>query len=114
MNRLRSLTLTKCRNLPFILALDPSQTGPLICPCLEELVIYVGGQDEFCITALISMGKERAANHAKLSSITIIDLGNFIPGNEVLRLREHIAHVEYRVDDVSPVDWDPLPGKLYY
>ena len=56
---LRTLTLTQCNNLPFILTLDPDQnpSKQLLCPNLEKLVLHVGEWDSFNITELISMAK---------------------------------------------------------
>ena len=115
MNDLRTLTLNKCQNLPFILALNPTRTPSnlVVCPKLEELALYVKGRDSFHITDMLSMVEERARRDAKLSSITIVGLGDLLPREEVSRLREYVAHVDYKVDNVPP-DWDSLPGKAYY
>ena len=37
-----------------------------------------------------------------------VGLDELVPGKEVFKLREHVARVEYRVDDVPP-HWDVLP-----
>jgi len=110
MNKLRTLTLTKCHNLPFILALNP-QTNPsrlMLCPHLAALVLHIKSQDQFHIRDLLSMTKQRALRGAKLSSITIVGL-NQLASAKVFRLREHVIHVDYKADDVSP-NWDHLPG----
>jgi hypothetical protein len=110
MDNLRTLVLTKCNNLPFILALNPEEDHSelLRCPNLEELVLYVRSRDQFHIGHLISMAKERASRDAKLSSITIVGMGELAPGKEVFKLRGHVKHVHYRVDDAPP-DWDDFP-----
>jgi hypothetical protein len=109
MKDLRTLTLIQCKNLPFILALDPDQipSKPVPCPKLEELVLYVESRDTFNIPELMSMAKERASGGAKLSSITIIGLGELVPGKEVFKLRAHVAHVDYRVGE-QPPNWDDI------
>ena len=56
------------------------------------------------------MAEERASRDAKLSSITIVGLDELVPGTEVFQLREHVGHVEYRVDDALP-DWDTIPSE---
>ena len=109
MDNLRTLILTKCHNLPFILSLNPEQNSSklMLCPNLEEIVLYIKSQDQFHIKQLISMTRERASRDARLSSITIVGLGELVPGKEVFKLREHVTYVEYRVDDAPP-DWDHL------
>ena len=112
MNNLRTLVLTKCNNLPFILALNPKETPSnlVLCPNLEELVLYIKSQDQFHIKRLNNMAKGRASRDAKLSSIMIVGVGELAPGREVFKLREHIERVHYWVDDES-LDWDDLPGE---
>ena len=111
MNNLRTLLLVECHNLPFILALNPKKNDSklVLCPGLEELMLYVKERDQFRIKPLISMAKERASRDAKLSSITIVGMDELVPGMEVFKLREHVGHMEYRVDDALP-DWDTIPG----
>ncbi|KAF9647936.1 hypothetical protein BDM02DRAFT_2475488 [Thelephora ganbajun] len=107
MNDLRTLRLTQCNNLPFILALNPNQNPSrlAVCPKLEDLVLYFD-EDSFNIEELTSMAEERALQDAKLSSITIVGLG-FVP--EISGLREHVARVEYRAED-EPPQWDSTFG----
>ena len=112
MDSLRTLVLNKCHNLPFILALNPEGNSSklLLCPNLEKLVLYVESRDQFHIDHLISMAKKRTLKDRKLSSVTIVGLGELVLGKEVFRLREHITCVEYRVDDAQP-DWDDPPDE---
>jgi len=56
------------------------------------------------------MVEERTRRGAKLSSIIIVGLGGLVPGEEELKLREHVGHVDHTVDDVAP-EWDSLPGE---
>ena len=115
MKNIRTFTLTKCHNPLFFLALNPRKTPSnlVICPKLEELVLYIEERTEFHITDMLCMVKERAARSAKLSSITIVGLGKLVPGKEVFKLREHVTQVDYRADDAPP-DWDRLPGEASY
>ena len=112
MKSLRTLILTKCNNLPFIVALNPQENPSklLLCPILEELVLYIKSRDQFHIEQFTSMAKERASKSAKLFSITIVGLDELAPVKKVFKLREHIEHVDYRIDDAPP-DWDDLPGE---
>jgi len=93
MRQLRTLTLIRCYNLPFILSLDPERnpSGSVLCPELEELVLYIKARKLFNIVELMKMAKERASKNAKLWLITIIGLDELIPGKEVFKLREHVT-----------------------
>ena len=55
------------------------------------------------------MTKERASGGVKLSSITIVGLGELAPAEGIFELREHVTRVDYRVDNAPP-DWDDLPS----
>ena len=111
MSNLRILMLAECHNLPFILALSPEKNDSnfVLCPALEELILYIKTRDQFHIKPLTSMAKGRASRDAKLLSITIVGMDELLPGKEVFKLREHIKHVEYRVDDTLP-NWNTIPG----
>lgn len=104
MKNLHKLTLTHCLNLPFILALNPEQnlSGTLVCPKLEELVLYIMTGAWFYIKEMLAMVKERASSGAKRSTITIVCSQEFVLAKEVLKLREYVSRVEYRLDDVVP------------
>lgn len=109
-NSLRTLVLSQCNNLPFIFALDPAKNPfeTLLCPDLEEFVLYIRAREQFHTKHLINMAKNRASRGVKLSSVTVIGLGELAPRTEVFRLRDYVTHVEYRLDDASPA-WDDLP-----
>lgn len=110
---LQTLVLARCNGISFLRALDPTpnQSTPLLCPNLEELVLYIeSSKDQFDIERLIDMAKNRASRGAKLSSITMVYTGALVPGTQALRLREYITHVEYRFD-VLPA-WDVLLSGL--
>ncbi|KAF9643011.1 hypothetical protein BDM02DRAFT_1761205 [Thelephora ganbajun] len=111
MKDLLTLILTQCCNLPFILALNPDHhpLKDVPCPNSEELVLYIETQDEFNIPELMSMAKERALKGAKLRSITIVGLDEFVPGKVVFKLRKHVAHVEYRFEE-NPPKWNSIPN----
>ena len=110
MNNIRTLTLIDCLNLPFVFALNPKQNSSrtIVCPELEELVLYIRNKDRFCINELLEMVKERASSGAKLSIVTIIGFQVFVPGKEVFKLKNHVSRVEYGLDDSAP-EWDALP-----
>ena len=112
MKNLRTLVLTKCHNLPFILALNPGETPSnlVICPKLKDLVLYTKEWNGFHITEMLSMAEERASRDAKLSSVTIVGLGELVPGKEAFKLRKYVGRVDYRVDDAPP-DWDGNPSE---
>ena len=112
-NSLRTLTLLGCLNLPFIFALNPVRipSKAVVCPELEEIVLYIKTRDRFCIDELLEMVKERDSRGAKLSTITIVCTQEFVPAREVDKLRGHVSSVEYRLDDVMP-RWDYIPGSV--
>ena len=111
MANLTTLTLTQCNNLPFLLALNPCKNPSklVLCPKLTDLSLYVETRNAFNIPELMSMAKERASRGAKLGWITIIGLGELVPGKEVFKLREHVSFVDYLVEE-EPPEWDFIPG----
>jgi len=106
MGDLRTLTLVQCNDLPFIFTLDPGENylRRLLCPKLEELVLYIETHKPFNITELMDMARRRASKNAKLSLITIIGLGDLVSekANGVLKLRKHVTRVEYRTEKKPP------------
>jgi len=111
MNDLCTLTLIKCNNLSFIQALNPerNKSDTVLCPDLEELVLYVKRQDLFYLDELVEMASERDERYAKLSSVTIVSLDEMCSRKEVFKLRRFVSRVEYKLDVVSP-EWDTIPG----
>ena len=108
MGNLRTLTLARCNNLPFILTLNPNENSSkiVLCPRLEEVILYVRVLGHFRINELLGMAEERASRGAKLSTISIVILGEeYVPKKEVFPLRKHVSRVEYRFDDTLP-EWD--------
>ena len=110
MNNLRTLVLAECCNFPFILALSPKKNASklVLCPGLEELVLYVEERYPLYIKSLTFMAKARASRDAKLSLITIVSPDELAPGKEGFELREYVERVEYRVDNPPP-SWDTIP-----
>ena len=106
MNALHTLTLVQCNNLPFILALDPDQNPSkhILCLGLEEINLYIEDLESFNIPELMAMVKARASRGTKLSSITIVGLGELLPGREVFKLKEYVTRVDYRFEE-SPPKW---------
>ena len=113
MNALRTLVLIDCHNIPLIFALNPSRipSGTLVCPKLEELVLCIRKGEWFCVRELLEMVKERSSRGAGLSTITIFSPQEFVPAREVLKLRDHVPCVEYRLDDVVPA-LDEIPNDI--
>ena len=107
---LRTLSLINCLNLPFLLALNPEKNPQkaILCPKLEELVIHVEIENWFYINEVLEMAKERASKGIKLETIRIVSSEAFVPAKEVLKLRNHVSRVEYRLDDIMP-RWDETP-----
>ena len=110
MKSLRTLTLTDCHNATFIFALDPSKNSSrtLLCPALEELILYIKREEQFCLEELLVMTKERSSKDAGLLTIKIISTEIFASAAEVFKLRDHVMWVKYRLDDVVPA-WDDDP-----
>jgi len=111
---LRTLTLTQCNNLPFILALTLNQSPSkrVLCPMLRELVLYVEELESLNIRELVIMAKERASAGKKLSSVMIVGLGSLISGKRVFKLKEYVTCVDYRVGEKPPRwDGDPEDGE---
>jgi len=109
MNALRTLILADCLNVPFITALNPKKapSGTLVCPALEEIVLYIKEKERSCIDGLLEMVEGRSSSGTRLSTITIVSPQEFVPAKDVLELRNHVSQVEYRLDDVVP-PWDGI------
>ena len=75
MEDLRTLILSRCTNLPFILILNPNKKldknpdEKLLCPKLEEIVLYIERPDQFYINELLSMAEERASRGRSESTV---------------------------------------------
>jgi len=113
MKNLQTITLSRCNNLAFILALNPSKnpSETILCPKLEEIILYIERPDQFHVDELLSMAEERASGGVKLSAITIVSTEALAPTKEVFQLRKHVSRVEYKFDDVPP-EWDTLPNEV--
>ena len=110
---LRTLTLTNCFNTSFVSVLNPSQnpSGTLLCPELGELILYIKKQEQFCIKELLAMARERDSKDARLSTIKIVSAEAFVSAKEVLKLRDYVTRVKYRLDDIVPA-WDDDPAGI--
>lgn len=102
MNKLRTLVLNSCHNRSFVLALNPGENSHrnVLCPDLEELILYIRSQDQFNVGHLLTMAKGRALRGVKLASITIVGPSGLEPAEGLFNLREHVTCVDYKVDDV--------------
>ena len=112
MNDLRTLTLTNCINLSFILALNPNHnpSNIVLCPKLEKLALYVQRRrDESFVDKLLEMAKARASKGVMLSTIVMVCRRELISKEKVPDLRNYTAHLEYRLDRVKP-RWNSIPG----
>ena len=111
MNDLRTLTLIECNNLSFIYSLNPekNESDSVLCPNLEEVVIYFKKRDWFCLEELMEMALERDERRMKLQSVTIVSIDEMCSKKEVFKLRRYVSHVEYKLDVVSP-EWDAISG----
>lgn len=55
------------------------------------------------------MAKNRASRGAGLLSLTIVGLGELVPGKEVFDLRKYVKRVECSIEDEPPM-WDDCSG----
>ena len=110
MKDLRTLTLTRCDNLPFIFALNPGCNPSEIihCPKLEELTLYVEEWGALDLPEVVRMAEERESRGAKLRLVKIVGLGELLLRREVFELRKYVMHVEYRFEE-NPPKWDSVP-----
>ena len=111
-NDLRILTLIRVDYRRFVRALNPkkNETCTVLCPQLEELVLYFESWDQANAKELVEMASERAKKeHSKLSSIKIVGLGGYHPGEEVSSLKEYVSRVECTSEDSLP-GWDTIFG----
>ena len=107
MKNLRTLMLIKSENFPFVHSLSPN-FKTVLCPKLEELILYIEDQRQLYLNELLRMAEERDLRGAKLSAITIVSTKILAPMKEVFQLRKHVLRVEYKIDDAP--EWDTLPS----
>ena len=101
MNNIRTLTLTDCLDVSFILALNPSRntSNTVVCPKLEEFILYTKAPlDESRTGKLLEMVKERALRGAKLSTCVIDCPQGLDPADKVFDLGSYVSRVEHRQD----------------
>ena len=110
MENLRTLMLSQCHNLLFILILNPSKNtdGFVLCPKLEDIIFYIKHPDQLHLDELLSMAEGRASSGVRLAGITIVSTEALAPIKEVFQLRKHASRVEYKFDNAPPA-WDALP-----
>ena len=112
MEELRTLTLTHCENLPFFAALNPAQTPSkrVLCPKLEELILYVEEPKSLNIEELTIMAMKRAVGGTKLSTITIVGLDEIVLGPlaYMLKLMQYATRVDSRTGE-KPPKWNSIP-----
>ena len=114
MINIRTLTLTYCPNPAFILALNPNRniSNTVRCPKLEEFGLYAQTRpDEFYITELLEMARERALRGAKLATFVINCPQDVDPADRIFDLRSYVSCVEHRIDS-DPLDWDAILGEV--
>lgn len=111
MSDLRTIFLTTgCDHRVFTRALDPEQNpwNLVLCPNMEELVIYTPGARLVGDEELARMATNRASRGVKLPLIRRVTVRNFgvleVPG-----LREHATKVVYSTSR-EPA-WDSIPGE---
>ena len=115
MSSLRNLrTLTTANSLMPLLILDPTSgsSSPVLCPKLEELVLYLESWNSSSNKILMTIAENRALRGAKLSLITFVDLQGprVWVENMTSALRKHVTRVQYTVADALPA-WDEVPGE---
>ena len=110
MKDLHTLFLNRCNNLPFISILNPDRgTSSLIpCPKLGTLILYVEW-NFLGVEELMNTARERVLKGVGLRSIMVVSHNGRVPGNDdVLKLKDHVAHVECKVGEGRP-KWDKIP-----
>lgn len=78
----------------------------LVCPSLEELVLYVESRDQLDIERLANMAKNLASREAGLLAITIVCLSE-LALRRVYKLGDRVTRVEIGVEEEPPA-WDDL------
>ena len=114
MTNLQTLELTECDNQPFILALDPegNESKLVLCPDLENLVLSIESWGRSHFERITRMAENRASRGARVSSIRIVFRDEPAPEEELSKLAEYVARVEYRVDKVKLVPVRGSGGKV--
>lgn len=114
MNKIRTLTLTDCQDLPFIFALNPNHTtsNVVVCPGLMTLFLYANDAGVYPhVDELLDMVEARASNGAKLEKILISrSCKGPMAESKVVSLQKHVSLVEFE-SDTFPPRWDMVPGE---
>ena len=96
MTDLRTLTVSGKNLDTIIYSLSPRQkpSSVVVCPRLEELVLYpCGGREPFMIWGMVHMVTARAARGAKLECVRIVSRDPRMQ-KRVLELAKHVSRVE--------------------
>ena len=80
----------------------------MLCPNLEDLIIYIGTHEKTFRDDLVEMASERAKSSSKLSSIKI-----YRGKEDFSLLREYVSHVEYEWKSAGPPEWDAAFGDAW-
>ena len=112
MNNLRTITLTNCITLPFILALNPNHnaSNAIPCPKLQELVLDIQRRrDGLFVDELLEMARARASMGVRLSTIAINCLWEPVSKEKAPGLENYVANLDYRLGRFTP-RWDAVPS----
>lgn len=95
MNNLRTLALTKCFNLPFILVLKPGKipSSFIMCPESKDLVIYIEEHVLFYIVEMLNMAEGRSGSFLAVHKRDMTELplgrGPSMTGVDMVRSTEN-------------------------
>ena len=99
MCNLRTLTLTRVDNLPFIQAFKLNESCTVLFAELKEL--YIEELDWYCVEELKEMVREWNQRLSSFS-ITIVGLGEPYARSDVLSLRRYVSRLSYRAGGLPP------------
>ena len=105
--------MSNLRTLALALNPDKNTSGTVLWPKLQELFVYVKTEDQFCITKLLKIAEAWAVEGAELETGTIVSSQELFPASEVLKLKNYVSHVEYRLGNNMP-EWDAVPGDTHW
>ena len=105
MKGLQKFSLEKCDHRPFIRALDPRKTPSniVLCPNMKQLVLSLVPDYIINVQDTINMVKNRGLAGANPLSITLVGEGPELElSKELVELRNHAAHLEYKTVGSQP------------
>ena len=110
LENLRTLVFSgSCTTVLSLLALDPASShGLVVCPRLEELILY--NCDGFCVDSMAELAAARASRGAPLKLLKIAGIGE--PARtEVTELLKHVLRVEITPwEKLTKVDGEDDPS----